>query len=185
MAQASQILPLPLTRRCRARRGYSLIEVLMTSLIIQIIAGMVAVSVSNVTESERTSFAGQEAVSALRYARQLAQTTGVPCGVIFDNTNQQIKVFRGTTTNIVSDNAMPGGQYIVNMGNQANTRGVKIAQISLAGGSTTTVTYGYVGGTSGVAKGLGSTNNTGFIKFSLGGASKTVNIPSAGDPTLN
>lgn len=168
------------------RRGYSLIEVLMTSLIIQIIAAMVAVSVSTVTETERTSYAGQEAITAIRYARQLAQTTGTPCGVIFDNTNQQIKVFRGTTATIASNAAMPGGQYIINMANQANTHGVTIATVSLAGGTgNTVVTYGNVGATSGLAKGLGSTVNTGFIKFGLGGATKTVTIPSAGDPTLN
>jgi len=170
----------------RRRRGYSLIEVLMTSLIIQIIAGMVAVSVSHVAETERTSYAGQEAVSALRYARQLAQTTGTPCGVIFDNTTQQIKVFRGTTSTIVSDSAIPGGQYIVNLTTQANTNGVKISSISLAGAAgTKTVTYGNIGATSGAPKGLGSTNNNGFIKLSIGGATKTVSIPSAGDPTLN
>jgi Tfp pilus assembly protein FimT len=170
----------------RFRRGYSLIEVLICSLIIQIIAGIVAVSVSTVTETERTSYAGQEVVTAMRYARQLAQTTGTPCGVVFDNTNQQIKVFRGTTATIAPNTGMPGGQYIVNLAAQANTHGVTLSSVSLAGAAgNNVVTYGVIGAVSGIPKGLGSTTNTGYVKLSLGGATQTVNIPAAGDPTLN
>src|SRR5690349_8551559 len=87
------------------RRGYSLIEMLMTILITQIIAAMVSVSVSNVAASERANFTGQEIITALRYARQLSQTLGTPCGVIFDSSTQQVKVFRGTTATIVANNA--------------------------------------------------------------------------------
>jgi Tfp pilus assembly protein FimT len=180
----------PYSSLCRRpaprRRGYSLIEVLLTSLIIQIIAGMVSVSVSSVAATERTNYAGQETVTALRYARQLAQTDGVPCGVIFDSANQQIKVFRGTTSTIATNNAIPGGQYIINLTQQANTTGVKITSISLTGpAQNAIVTYGNIGTSSGVAKGLGSTVNTGFVVLSDGNAATKVWIPAAGEPTLN
>jgi Tfp pilus assembly protein FimT len=174
-----------LSRRC-ARGGYSLIEVLMTSLIIQIIAGMVAVSVSNVAATERCSYAGQEVISAIRYARQLAQTSGTPCGVVFDSTHQQIKVFRGTTATIAPNAAMPGGLYIVDLASQANTRGVTISSVSLAGSLNNNVlTYGNIGTTSHMIKGLGSTTNTGFVVLTEGSGATKVNIPSAGEPTVN
>jgi Tfp pilus assembly protein FimT len=170
----------------RGRGGYSLIEVLMTTLIIQMIAGMVSVSVSNVASTERANYAGQEAVTAIRYARQLAQSDGIPCGVIFDATNQQIRVFRGTTSTTAANAALPGGQYIIKLAQQANTTGVKITSISLAGSvGNNVVTYGNVGTISGVAKGLGSTTNTGFVVLSNGQGTTKVWIPAAGEPTLN
>jgi Tfp pilus assembly protein FimT len=174
-------------RRTAAQRrgGYSLIEVLMTSLIIQIIAGMVSVSVSDVAATERTNYAGQEVITAIRYARQLAQTDGTPCGVIFDSTNQQVKVFRGNTSTIAANAALPGGQYIIKLAQQANTTGVKITSISLTGpAQNNVVTYGNIGASSGMAKGLGSTINTGFVVLSNGNVSTKVWIPAAGEPTL-
>ncbi len=175
---------------CRAARrrrgGYSLIEMLITSLIIQIIAGMISVSVSNVAATERANYAGQEAITAICYARQLAQSDGIPCGVIFDAANQQIRVFRGDTGTTAANTALPGGQYVINLAQQANTTGVKIVSVSLAGPpSNSVVTYGNVGTLSGISKGLGSTVNTGFVVLSNGTGSTKVWIPAAGEPTLN
>jgi hypothetical protein len=146
----------------------------------------VSVSVSNVAATERTNYAGQETITAIRYARQLAQTDGTPCGVIFDSANQEIRVFRGNTSTIATNAAIPGGQYIVKLAQQANTSGVKITSISLTGpAQNSVVTYGTVGATSGIAKGLGSTTNTGFVVLSYGNAMTKVWIPAAGEPTLN
>ncbi|MEI8197951.1 MAG: GspH/FimT family pseudopilin [Phycisphaerae bacterium] len=163
-----------------------MIEVLLTCAIIQIIASMVAVSVASVTSTERTSYAAQETISALRYARQLAQTSGTPCGVIFDNTNQQIRVFRGTTTTIAPNAALPNNQYVINLSGQANTSGVTISNVYLAGtAQNKIVTYGSIGFNSGLPRGLGSTNNPGYITLSRGNASKTITIPPAGEATFN
>ena len=170
----------------RRPRGYSLLEVMLTSVIIQIIAGIVTVTVGNVASTERGSYAGQEVVSAIRYARQLAQTTGQPCGVIFDTDNQQVKVFLGTTTNIAPNSAFAGGTYIIKLRQQSNTTGVSIATVSLAGPSgNKVVTYGNIGATSGMPKGLGSTVNPGFITLTVGNATRTVTIPAAGEPSIN
>jgi Tfp pilus assembly protein FimT len=156
----------------------------MTSLIIQIIAGMVAVSVSNVATAERTSYAGQEVITALRYARQLAQSSGTPCGVVFDATNQKISVFRGTPDAVVPNNAMPRGTYTVDLNSQANTQGVKITSVSLAGDpGNNMVYYGTTQPKSGV-RGLGSTTNNGFVVLGEGAGSVTVSIPVIGEPTL-
>jgi prepilin-type N-terminal cleavage/methylation domain-containing protein len=168
--------------RRTSRRGYSLIEVLMTSLIIQIIAGIVTVSMSSAADTERTSYAAQDIVTAIRYARQLAQSDGVPCGVIFDTDNNQVRVFRGSTATIATNKAFPNGQYIIYL----NQKSVSISAVNLAGPANNKVlTYGNIGVVSGVAKGLGSTTNTGVVTLSLGSHTKTVNIPTAGDPTLN
>ena len=113
--------------------GYSLMEMLVTLIVIQAIAGMIGISVSSVASTERLSFTAQEIISAIRYARQLAQTSGTPCGVIFDSVNQQVKVFRGSASTIAPNAAMPGGQYIINLLQQVDTGGVQLTTISLAG----------------------------------------------------
>jgi hypothetical protein len=158
----------------------------MTTLIIQIIAGMVGVSVSHVAATERLSFAAQEAVTALRYARQLSQTCGTPCGVVFDTDNQRFRVFRGSVITTAPNSGMPGGQYIVTLSTQSDTSGVTISTVSLAGAAgNKTVTFGNVGATSGLSKGLGSTVNSGYVTLSYGSTTKTITIPEAGEPTVN
>lgn len=164
------------------RRGYSLIEMLMTILLIQFIGALVAVQVSSATAVERSDYAGQEVIAALRYARQLAQTKGTPCGVIFDDVNQKISVFQTTTSNIVTTAAV-GGQYVVNFKTKSNCLGTTISAINLSGGGKV-VTYGKIGSTSNMPRGLGSTTNNGLVTLKCGDATHTIVIPEAGEPTL-
>jgi Tfp pilus assembly protein FimT len=166
-------------------RGYSLIEMLLTILLIQIIGGLVAVQVSSATASERTNYAAQETLSALRYARQLALSTGQPAGVAFDNTNQTITVFRRVNNQSVTETntALMGGQYVINLKTRANVAGTTLSNINLAGGGKV-VTYGLIGGTSYMPRGLGSTANNGTITLKSGSATLTVLIPDAGEPSV-
>jgi Tfp pilus assembly protein FimT len=187
------IAPQPLKVRQRGqrrpvsagRRGYSLIEMLLTILLIQIIGGLVAVQVSSATATERTNYASQETISALRYARQLALSTGQPAGVSFDNTNQTITVFkRVNNQNVtVTNAALMGGQYVINLKTRANVSGTTVSNINLAGGGKI-VTYGLIGGTSAMPRGLGSTANNGTITLKSGASTITILVPDAGEPSV-
>jgi Tfp pilus assembly protein FimT len=166
----------------RGRGGYSLIEMLLTIMLVQFIGALVSVQVSSATAVERGDYAGQELITALRYARQLALTKGTPCGVILDDTNQKFSVFQTTTSNIVNNSAI-GGPYTVNFKTQSNCLGTTFNSITLSGGGKI-VTYGKIGATSNLPRGLGSTTNNGIIILKCGTATHTINIPEAGEPTL-
>ena len=165
------------------RRGYSLIEMLLTMLLIQFIGGLVAAEVSNAATAERVNYAGQETLSALRYARQLAQSTGAPCGVIFDDANQKISVFKGSQCVIAPNSALTGGQYVIYLSTQANLAGTTLSRITLAGGGKVVI-YGQIGATSNLPRGLGSTTTNGTVTLGFGAATCTVLIPDVGEPTL-
>src|SRR4051794_878434 len=105
----SRIPPRP-TRR-RSRRAYSLIEMLITVLIIQIISGMVMVNVSNVQTNERLARACEQIVLALRYARLQAMSTGQPGGVEFNVASNTVRVFQGNAATTVSTSFIRGGTY--------------------------------------------------------------------------
>lgn len=163
-------------RKPRKRRGYSLLEVLITVLIIHIISGMVMVNVSNVQTSERLVRGGQEVISAVRYARILAMTSGQNAGVEFDTSTNRVRVFQGTAATTATNSMIPGGSYILDFGTQSEISGIRIAGASIVGSTTNPyrVTFGTLGGT----------NNTGSITLSYGSQSKIVQMPAVGDPTL-
>jgi Tfp pilus assembly protein FimT len=158
---------------------------LLTILLIQVIGAMVSVQVSEAASAQKVNYAAQETVSALRYARQLAVTTGNPAGVTFDDVNKTVTVFKrvGTQNVTVTNTALRGGQYVINFKTQPNLAGAGIKTINLSGGGKT-VTYGVIGGTSGMPRGLGSTNNNGNITLISGNTTSVIVIPDAGEPTI-
>lgn len=177
-------------RQLRSRRGYSLLELCMTILIIQMITGMVSLQISSVITQERLNYAAQEVVTALRYARQLAQTTGNPCSVYFDQAGKRIVVSQtvGTTAagpdNPVSCPQMFGGKYSIDLNGQTNVRGVSISSVDLTPTGTTYVKYGSIGTQSQLPRGLGSTTNAGSITLACGSARMMISIPAAGDAKI-
>jgi Tfp pilus assembly protein FimT len=166
----------PSTRRSARRRGYSLIEVLCTVLIIQIISGMVVVNVSSVQDNEKLSRAAEQIVVALRYARILAMSTGQPAGVEFDTATNQIRVFQGATATTVSNSQILGGTYLINLNTQADICNVKVSSALLSNDNTNPyqVIFGKLGGTL----------NNGYVTLSYGSCTRTVNIPLVGEATI-
>jgi Tfp pilus assembly protein FimT len=158
------------------RRGYSLLEVLMTVIIIQIISSMAIVSVSNVQPTEQLAMAGQQMVVALRYARMLAMTSGQTAGVEFDTINNTVRVFQGDTQATAPNSLIAGGSYIINLNTQSEISGVMLGQalISQNTSSPYCVTFGKLGGTT----------NNGYVTLQYGGLSKTVSIPLVGEATV-
>jgi Tfp pilus assembly protein FimT len=155
------------------QRAYSLLEVLITILIIHIISGMVMVNVSTIQTSEKLSRAGEQVVTALRYARTLSMTTGEPAGVEFNMTTNQIRVFQGVSATTVTNNLISGGQYVIDLPTQSEIAGVKITTASLVG--NTTNPYWVVFGR------LGGTTNNGSVTLTYGQQSKRVVIPLVGE----
>ena len=160
---------------CRRRRakGYSLIEVLLTVLIIQIISGMIMVNVSDVQTNERLARSCEQIVLALRYARVQAMSTGQPVGVEFNVSGNSVRVFQGPSATTVSDSMIAGGTYVINLNNQAETSGVRLSGAMISNDATDPyrVTFSTLGGTS----------NNGYVTLTYGGVTKTVQIPLVGE----
>jgi prepilin-type N-terminal cleavage/methylation domain-containing protein len=161
----------------RRRRGYSLLEMLITVLIIQIISGMVMVNTSSVQRTEKLQRTGQQMTVALRYARILAMSSGQPAGVEFDVTNNTFRVFQGTSATTVSNSMFASGSYSVNLNTDHDCGGVKIADASLTNAPTSPfrVTFGTLGGTS----------NYGSVAINYGGTTLWVSVPQVGEPIVD
>lgn len=140
--------PLPRPSRLRPRRAYSLIEMLITILIIQIISGMVMVNVGSVQRTERLTRAAEQVMVALRYARILAMSTGESAGVEFNTTTHTFRVFQGAAATTVSNSMIPGGLYSISLATSHELNGVKINAVNIASGANPyRITYGKLGGT--------------------------------------
>jgi Tfp pilus assembly protein FimT len=157
----------------RTSRGYSLLEVLITVLIIQIISSMVMVNVSSVQSTERLTRAGEQIVLALRYARILAMSSNQPAGVEFDTSTNTFRVFQGASATTVSNALMPGGTYAINLNTQLDVSGVKISSALISNDTANPycVTFGTLGGTT----------NNGYLTLTYGLHTKTVQIPLVGE----
>jgi Tfp pilus assembly protein FimT len=159
-----------------ARRAYSLLEVLITVLIIQIISSMVLVNVSSVQSTERLTRAAEQIVIAMRYARMVAMTSGQSAGVEFDKSGNSFRVFQGSSAVTASNALMSGGTYAVDFDTEPNLSGVTIYDVSIAGSSTNPyrVTFGNLGGTT----------NSGYITLSYGSNQKKIKVPLVGDASV-
>jgi len=168
----------------RRRRAYSLLEMLITILIIQIISGMVIVNTSSIQRTEKLQRAGQQAVIALRYSRILAMSGGKPAGVEFDVSSNTFRVFQatvpptGATTYTTVTNAMLStGSYSIDLNGDHDCGGVKIADATLTNATSSPyrVTFGTLGGTT----------NYGHVSLGYGGTVMWVNIPQVGEPYVD
>lgn len=159
-----------------ARRGYSLIEVLCTVVIIQIISGIIVVNVSNVQDNEKLARACEQVVVATRYARILAMSTGQPAGVEFNTATNQIRVFSGAAATTALNSQVLGGTYLIDLNNQSDIANVNISSVLISNGATNPyqVTFGKLGGTL----------NNGFVTLAYGTHTRTINIPLAGESTI-
>ena len=195
-----------LTRQ-RARRAFTLIEVLVTVLIIGIISSMVAVNVSSGDASTRLDRASQMIIAACRYARiqslghsdanltgTTAATHAFGYGVQIDTAANTITVYRAnwSSTRVEPPRKCPSrtplfgtGSAVLNFNTLATCSGVKITAVSLNSTSDTSANtsspYYCQYHPFGDALNYGAT----AITISYGGQTRTINIPQVGDPTEN
>ncbi|MGN6366791.1 MAG: prepilin-type N-terminal cleavage/methylation domain-containing protein [Phycisphaerae bacterium] len=191
----------------RRLRGFTLLEVLLTVLIIGVISSMVMVNVSAGDASTRLDRAAQMIIAACRYARvqslghsqaNLTGTTAQPnnaYGIQINTAANTITVYRATynTTNskwnlpgsAVADSLLGSGSYVLDFNSLPTCQGVTISAVSLNGTSDTSANtsspYYCQYRPFGDAINYGST----AITLSYGGQTRTINIPQVGDPTEN
>jgi prepilin-type N-terminal cleavage/methylation domain-containing protein len=189
------------------RRGYTLVEILCSVLIISIMSSLVMVNVGSTDSTTRVDRAAQLIIEAFRYARMLSmghgQTTGASYqptdayGVQIDTTANTVTVYH-TTWNAgtsqwnlpgtpVSNGLFGGGTYVINLNNYSACAGVVISAVQLTGTADTSANtsspyycqYRPFGNTENPG------TNTAALTLSYGGASRTISIPSVGDAQEN
>ena len=192
------------------RRAFTLLEVLLTVLIIGIISSMVAVNVSSGDASTRLDRAAQMIIAACRYARiqslghaQAAYTTGANpqpqptngYGIQIDTAANTVTVYRANYIipsskwnlpgGAVSDSLFGTGTCVLSFNTLSTCAGVKITAVSLNGTSDTSANtaspYYCQYHPFGDALNYGTT----AITLSYGGQTRTVCIPQVGDATEN
>lgn len=180
------------SRRQRPRRAYSLLEVLITVLIIQIISSMIMVNVSSIQSSERLTRASEKIVVAARYARMCAMATGTAHGIEFaadTNTIRVYKVVNGvdglgnptTTYATVANTLISGGTYVIAMNDDSDLAGVRITGVSYTSSASSPyrITFGNLGGAMTVTNNLGAN-----VTLQFGNQAKTIKFPLVGDATV-
>jgi prepilin-type N-terminal cleavage/methylation domain-containing protein len=163
----------------KKRRGFTVVEMILCMIIMAIIAKIGVDVISRTESNQRADRAARETVVALRYARNLATTTGNSSGVEIDTSTRKIRVYTmiGTTKTFVSAPFMGnGGAFQIDL---ANDRAVKGVTLTMSIPSDTSNPHDVL------FNSLGATKNTGTVRFNYGSTYKTVTIGSLADPTIN
>jgi prepilin-type N-terminal cleavage/methylation domain-containing protein len=190
-----------------SRSAFTLIETLMTVIIISVISSLVLVNVSTVDATSRLDRAAQHIIAALRYARieslshsQTVSGSSQPSdgyGVYFNTVSNTVTVYHttwnparnryfypGTT---VINSLIAGGSYVVNLNTQSDCAGVKISSVRLNGTSDTR--WNTRSPYACQFRPMGTTPNYGqvpeAITLTYGGRTCTISIPPVGDPQVN
>jgi prepilin-type N-terminal cleavage/methylation domain-containing protein len=191
----------------RRRRGYTLIETLLSVLIISFMSTLVLVNDGTDDASTRLDRAAQTIIAALRYSRMLAmghgQTTGSSLqptdayGVQINSAANTLTVYHTTWNSGTSEWNLPGtaltdglfssDNCVINLATDPAYAGVTISAVSLTGTADTTPNTAspyYC-----QYRPFGDTENPGTanaaITLSYGGLTRSIKIPAVGDPTEN
>ncbi|MFQ5471037.1 MAG: GspH/FimT family pseudopilin [Gammaproteobacteria bacterium] len=130
-------------------KGFSLLELLLVATILGIVA-IVAIPNLFSADPQKLEVAVQEAVMALRYARNEARRTGLPHGVRFSSTNHTISVFKLdlSTPPIDSTDEIPiyhphdKKTYSIDINTNNESSGLLISQANFRfGGNTSSFAY--------------------------------------------
>ncbi|MCU0651876.1 MAG: prepilin-type N-terminal cleavage/methylation domain-containing protein [Candidatus Omnitrophica bacterium] len=123
-----------------AKRGFSLIEVIMVILIAGILAIFLASDLSSSLSTAKLSAAQFKVKSDIIYAQNLAVTQQVNHGVIFDPSLETYSVYSQTTGNIVN-NPLTGAAFTVNFNTDSDLRGVDIVSANFGAPSINRVEF--------------------------------------------
>lgn len=149
----------------RNDRGFTLIEVIITMVVLAIMAGAYMEMGGNITNVSLDA-ASKKAQMDVRFAQQLAQVTGVNCGVQFIS-NGSYTVYSGNVGNPITDpvtrlplidnlSRYPGVQITSNYQVEFNARGVPVT----GGGGSVRFTAA-----SGSIRDINVTANTGAVEL--------------------
>lgn len=161
----------------KSRRGFTAMEIIVVLVILGVSAKIAIDSMSSTDAGMRAERAAKECVTAIRYARSLAFTSGNTCGIRFNTSTKTFYVWQSNTPGTaMSTNLSGAGTYTVDLTNNRELTGVTMT-CTLTGDTSNPYDLQY--------STLGATANTGTIVFTYSGKTKTVTIPAVGDPTMN
>jgi prepilin-type N-terminal cleavage/methylation domain-containing protein len=157
-------------------RAFTLVEMILVVLIMGIIATLGLDAVANFEAAQRADRACRESLTYFRYARTLSQTTGKKAKVAVDTANKTLAIYwqsNGTTYDATpySTSANAGGSWTLNINSARELVGTSVA---ITPSTTTFFEYGP----------LGTCNETGTVAFTYAGITKSLVVPSVGDPAV-
>jgi Tfp pilus assembly protein FimT len=128
---------------------------------------------------QRAERSARNCVAFLRYARNLAMTTGYPAKLTINTSTGNFAVYSATNTGGTTWNSSPVSQSLIFNDSMSITLGSRrdLYGTSMTVSPSTITEFDY--------NQLGTSNNSGTLTFSCAGVAKQVVIPAVGDPVLN
>jgi len=117
------------------KSGFTIIELLILSLVVGIIAITVFTDLTRSLSANRLEAAKWKLKSDIIYAQSLAVTQQVNHGLIFDPANNLYSVYSVITSDIVNDPSS-GSAMTTNYNNESNFQGVQISSVSFGSPNT-------------------------------------------------
>jgi len=121
-------------------RAFTLIEMVIVLLIIGILAVVAIADFSNSARSSRLQAAAFKLRSDIVYARSLALSQQVNCGVVFDPAGGAYSVYKQTVGNIVT-NPLTLAPFTVDYDTDSNFQGVVLVSTSFGSPTTNRVEF--------------------------------------------
>ncbi len=155
--------------------AFTLVEIMITVLIMSITATIAMEAVANTDAGLRAERAAREAVTAVRFARTRAMSDGTSYIVRFNVGAKTISVVDPNNSYAVLAAPIAGSVMQINLSGQSDVANVAMSP-SITGDSTDPYDVTYTS--------LGGTANGGTVTFSYGASIKVLQIPNVGDPII-
>jgi prepilin-type N-terminal cleavage/methylation domain-containing protein len=165
-----------------ARRGFTLVEIMMVVLILSIIGVLGIDAVASFEAHQRADRAARESLSLFRVARSLAMSTGKNCKIRISSATTPSVATIGVylkaygATSDAYDYTQPYASGMTN----TNTLVLNLNASKELVGATISPT----GTTDYEFNSLGTCTTTGTVTFSYGGRNQTITVKKVGDPTI-
>jgi len=153
-------------------------ELIAVLLIMAICTSLSIDTIASFDSHQRAERAARNCMAFLRYARNLAMTTGYPAEVQINTSTGTFAVYSAKDTSGITWNSSPVSQSLISNGSMSITMSTRQ---DLYG---TTMTVAPSGTTAFVFKQTGSCGVAGTLTFSCAGVTSTLTIPAVGDPTV-
>jgi prepilin-type N-terminal cleavage/methylation domain-containing protein len=169
--------PLPIFRARRpARPAFTLIELMLTLLIMSIIAVLGMDAISEFEATQRPERAARESLAFFRSARNIAMTTGKKAKVVINTANRTVSIYwqkNGSTydTNPYATSMTATGTAVLNLNSNRELVGTSVTVTP-----ATTPEFEY--------SALGTCDKKGQVYFSYGGRTKYLDVKFVGDPDI-